>query len=529
MTSLAAILAVAALAHALAYLLRLAPLPLLLASGWILSLTPIAPEPRIAQTILELGLAFVVFSAGMELTPRRFAHETSVAAWAAAVQFVGVGLLAFALARAFGNSDSAAVYMACAMAASSTIVVIRHLRLRRQMFEKFGRLVTGALLMQDAVVLVMLSLLAASGKGSWLSIVQAIVGLVVLTGLAAACHFWFLPRLALRLLGDDEVLLLVAIGLLFVFVAAANAIGLPLAAGAFLAGFSLAAFPVNGLVRGVANSLTDFFQALFLVALGTQLELTGWHILAEALAFAALVLLATPPIVAAVVEWRGQNSRTGIECGLLLAQTSELGIVSAMVGMSLGILDREQFIIVALVAATTMTATQFLATDAIVWKLLHWHPSRRLAPRAPCTPCSGHVLILGFSNAGMWAAKPLFDAGYNLLVIDEDPVVIEALEHKGIPCLRGDGSDVRILESANARSAALIVVSLPKLTDILRVLDYARGVKTIVRVFENSDAEAVERAGGIAIRNSQAACEEFLKWFENFSPAKPLAPAAENP
>ncbi|MCS7009281.1 MAG: NAD-binding protein, partial [Chthoniobacterales bacterium] len=219
---------------------------------------------------------------------------------------------------------------------------------------------------------------------------------------------------------------------------------------------------------------------------------------------------------------KGQNSRTGIECGLLLAQTSELGIVSALVGMSLGILDREQFTIVALVATSTMTATQFLATDSVAWKLLHWHPTLRKTPSHPSFPRKGHVLILGFGNAGMWAAKPLLDAGYSILVVDDDPAVIEALEKKSIPCIRGDASDPRILEAASATHAALIIVSLPKLADALRVLKYTKNVKTIVRLFEDSEVKVIEDAGGLAVSNAQAACSEFLKWFENFHPSSPL-------
>ena len=44
-------------------------------------------------------------------------------------------------------------------------------------------------------------------------------------------------------------------------------LGIPPVAGAFLAGFALANFPVNGVVRGLLLSLTDFFQAIFIFQL----------------------------------------------------------------------------------------------------------------------------------------------------------------------------------------------------------------------------------------------------------------------
>jgi Kef-type K+ transport system membrane component KefB len=42
-------------------------------------------------------------------------------------------------------------------------------------------------------------------------------------------------------------------------------------AGAFFAGFALASFPVRGLIESQVSSLSDFFVALFFVALGTAI------------------------------------------------------------------------------------------------------------------------------------------------------------------------------------------------------------------------------------------------------------------
>jgi hypothetical protein len=227
------------------------------------------------------------------------------------------------------------------------------------------------------------------------------------------------------------------------------------------------------------------------------------------------VFLVTPPVVALMAEWRGLNARSGVESGLLLAQTSELSIIFALVGVSLGHIDQNVFTTLALVAAITMTLTPFLATDTVTWKLLHLHPARHRKP--PPVQLDGHVVVLGFGSAGMWLVKPLLDAGYRVVVVDDDPAVIDELARRDVITFRGDGSDKRTLEAVRAADAKMVIASLPRVGDLLKVIAYLPGVEVVARVFEESEARAVERAGGTAILNSEAARDEFLKWFGNFS------------
>ncbi len=511
MTELTILFGAAALAHLVALRLGLPAIPFLIAAGWAVASSPWGASREIAGALLQIGLTFLVFSAGIELTPRRFAHQTQAALWVALVQFILIGLASMAVVRWLGYDSVTAIYVGFALAASSTLIVIRQLRQQQQMFQSFGRLVTGVLLMQDValvVLLVVLSVHTGTQSLPWLPF----GGLAAMAAASWFCHYHVIPRLVRKLLADDETLLLLGLALLFVFAGGAYLLSLPPVVGAFLAGFALASFPVNGLLRGLISSVSDFFQALFFTALGSLLIFNSQAVVWHALLLAAVVVLATPPLVAIVAEWQGQNSRNGIESGLLLAQTSELGLVLVLSGIHLGNVAEEAFTVVALVAAITMTLTSLLATDSMTWKLLHWHPARR----SPVVPMDlhNHVVILGFGSSGMWLARPFIDAGLKLIVIDDDPVVIEALRKKGLPCLRADGSDQRVLDRINAQSAQLVVASIPRLSDLLLVIRHLDGVPVVARVFETHEVQAVEAAGGTAINTAIAAEEEFMKWFE---------------
>jgi Kef-type K+ transport system membrane component KefB len=394
------------------------------------------------------------------------------------------------------------------------------------MFEPFGRMVTGALLLQDLLMIVWIVMLARFGEPD-AKLAQSVGALVGLGALAVICQARLMPWLLLRLRSrdgkrprvepgvqpwlDEESLLLVLLAVLFLFAGGAYFLGLHPVVGAFFAGFSLSSFPLNGVVRSVLGSLSDFFLAVFFTALGALITIPEPDLLLRAFALALMVILLTPPLVTIVAEASGLSSRSAIESGLLLAQTSELSLVLALTGEIAGHISRELFSAIALIAVVTMTVTPLVANDRSVRWLLKFHPLRRRLPTQ--SGHENHVLILGFGAGGMWVVKPLQKAGHDLLVIDDDPAVIIQLEKLGIPCLRGDGADEKILQKANAAKAKLILASMRRVQDTAKLLALVKDIPVVVRMFEDRDAQAIQALGGIPILNSQAATETFMEWF----------------
>ena len=517
MNAFALLLATAAVAYGLARYFRLPSIPILIGAGMSLSLAGLAPkEIEIggdgAADMLELGLVFLVFASGVELNPRRFKRFGKAVLWVAGVQFalaMGVGFLC---ARWLGLETLEAVYMGGGLAASSTLVVLRHLQNRRAMFEPYGRVVTGVLLLQDVALVLLIVLLSRVDGGGW-DVGKALFEVLVMGGIAWIAQRFVIPKLVFRVKPDEENLLLWLVAVLLAFAGVASWLDLPLIAGAFAGGFVFSAFPLNGLVRGQLSSLVDFFQAMFFVALGAILGVPEPGLWMQAALYSVVVLVVTPPLVALVAERRGLNARAGIEAGLLLAQTSEYSLLLGLSGVVLGHVSPDTFSILALTTVVTMTLTPVLGREQVANFLLPFHPLRKKG-RIADVP-EGHVLILGFGSAGMWTLKPLLAQGEKVLVVDDDAVVCAALAKKGIPFLRGDGAEVDVLEKAGARNAKLVIASMRRVGDALTVLRYVQGVPVVVRVFEEEDANLIRRAGGKPVMNSMAAADTFMAWLEN--------------
>jgi len=528
MNSFALLMMTAAAAYGIARWLRLPAIPLLIGSGilldffgWIpsdLGLGEEGSDAASAYRILQVGLAFLVFASGVELNPRRFARRGRTVAWIAITQFLVCALIGYATALLMGYGGMAGVYIGCSLAVSSTLVVLRQMRIRQTAFEPFGRVVTGVLLVQDLMLVVLLVVLSrwdAGGAG----VAGGLGGIAFLGGLAWLAQRWVIPLLLKHFKPDEESLLLWLTAVLFGFLGLAWMMELPYIAGAFLGGFAFSAFPLNGLVRGQLSSLSEFFQALFFVALGALVGVPSLHQLLHALQFSAVVLLMTPPLVALIAEWRGLNTRAAIESGLLLAQTSEYSLLLALSGLVLGHLSPDAFVVIALTTVITMTLTPFIGQERVALALLPLHPFRK--SREHPDPPKNHVLVLGFGSAGMWTVKPLRAQGEDVLVVDDDSVVCRELTRLKIPNLRGDGADENTLNRAGAAHAKLIIISLRRVGDAIKVLNHVRGVPVLVRVFEQEEARLVEENGGIPISNSEAAAEGFLAWFAATERLKP--------
>ncbi len=518
MNTLALMMAAGAVAFGLAKRFRLPVIPLLLIIGTSLSLAGIHPAEETLTTTLQLGLAFLVFVAGTELNPNRFKSRRKSVLWVAAGQFAGAGFGGYLVARWFGWGPQEALYLACATAASSTVVALRQLKKSGQLLEPFGRLVLGVLLVQDLAMIVLILVLSRSDEG-YRAVGQSLLALVLLAGLAWFCQQKIMPRLLARKTMDEEVLLLTVLAVLFAFLSLARTLGmgdLTILTGAFLAGFALSDFPVSGITRSALTAVADFFMAVFFISLGVMVQIPNWSTLWQALAFAGIVLVVTPPLVTLLAEWQGLTSRAATESGLLLAQTSELSLVLGLSGLLQQHISSETFSVIALVTVITMTWTPFLATDRVTRWLLHFHPVRRRL-KTDKSPV-GHVLVLGFGSGGMWVIKPLLAAGHKVLVVDDDPMVMHTLERQRILCLRGDGSDEKILDQAGANRARVVIVSMRRVAEAQKVLKHVKNAPVIVRVFEEVDAQMIERFGGIPILNSHAAADTFMEWFDK-SPA----------
>ncbi len=522
MITFAFLLFAAALAFGLSKLLRLPVTPLLILAGlglgWIADTGVIVISDELLQDLVQIGLAVLVFAAGVELSPRRMRGRTRPIIWVAVTQFLTLGLCGVMTAWLLGYDLTTAFYLGCALSASSTLVVVRHLQVRQQMFEPFGRLVLGVLLLQDVFIILILVVLLNLSEGLE-SILFAVGCTVLLAAVALAIHRWFAPWLTRRVRLDEEELMLGALATLFAFSGLAYLIGLPFLVGAFFAGFALSAFPINGLVRGMLGSLSAFFLALFFICIGAFLTLPSLTLVWHSLVLIAVLILVTIVVVSVVAEWVGYSTRAAVESGILLSQTSEFSLLLALAGLATGQIDSELFSMIAMITVTTMTLTPFISQEKVVWFLMRLHPRYRKG-EGRCDVMSDHAVLLGYGRAGGRTVQILQKHGMDVVVVDDDAGVIRKLIDQSIPCVQGDGSDEHMLERVHCRQARVVLSSMRRSQDALAAIEYLKDTpaQIFVRTFEPAETEKVKAAGGVPVETVSAAANSLVAWVESNLP-----------
>ncbi len=506
MVGIALLLIAASAGFALSRWLRLPVLPMLLIAGFALSTAGLLPEENLAETVV-MGVTFLLFVTGIELNFDRVRQQKRAALWVGILQFLLLGAAGWGAGWALGYPPESLLYLALALSASSTLVVVQLLQSRQQLFEPFGRLVVGVLLVQDLLVVILIPVLLRLPGGA-ADVAVGVGGVGLLMALTWVCRGWLFPRALLAVQDDGETLLVMMLAGLFVYLGVADFLGLPLMVGAFLAGLAFSSFPLSGVLRAQLRSVSDFFLAVLFTTLGGLVALPSLREAIDALVLALVVIALTPLLVTLIAERFGLATRSAIESGLLLSQTSELSLVVGIQALAEARIGEQLFSTIVLVTALTMTLTPLLATDRMSRWLMRLHPLRQ-RPRLE-RPMSGHVLLLGCGESGMVLVETFLVFGHEVLVIDDDPVVIRGLQEADVPCLRGDASDPELLEAAGARRASVIVSTLRRPRDNDTLLRYAAGVPTLVRVFDDSEAEAVHALGGRPVVLADAAAEDLL-------------------
>ena len=513
MITITVLLLAASIAWGLSRVLSVPAVATLLLAGLLLNVVGLREmleiDNEIARDILLLGLTFLVFHAGTELSPGRIGRRGSTAVVIGSVQFATMTGLGTGIAWLVSRDVAQALHYGLAIGASSTLVIVRLLQRRRQFFEPWAQLVVGVLLVQDVLLLAAITLVEGSEGGT--PGMQTAAGcLFIIAALAFVWVRWVTPWLILRRRQDDESLLLILLSTLFIFLGLSKALDVPLVVGAFAAGVSLSAFPVHALVRGQLYTLADFFIALFFVSLGFFVEFPPLSKFPLVLGLSAVVVLVTPPLVAAIAERAGLTARGALESGLLLAQASEFSIVVGLVGVFSGALTNEDLGVLTLITMITMIATPFVATGPVLELLLRLHPGTGVASQPDR---SGHILMLGCGQLGFTLLETLRNSRHDVVVVDDDPAIVARIQAMGIEAIRGDAVDPQTLTQVSASKARAIISLIRRVEDNVAMLRRISGQPAWVRVFEDGDARTITAAGGHAVPYAEATAESFAHWY----------------
>lgn len=460
---------VIALVAGVSFVAKLLKQPLII--GYIL--TGVLVGPTLLNTVhadatveifASFGVALLLFIIGLGLNPRVIKEVGRVAVLTGVGQVVfttGVGLL---ITLGLGYSLKPALLIAVALAFSSTIIVLKLISDKKEQHRLYGKVAIGFLLVQDilaALALVFISAYSNDGLAASKLLVLAGKGVLLIGGLVVVSAY-ILPRIKKLFVDSQELLFVFAIAWGFGIASLFRETGFSLEVGALAAGIALAHQSYAAEISSRLRPLRDFFIVMFFVSLGSHIQIEGaMTILPEALLLSAFVLIGNPIIVMAIMGALNFTKKTSFKAGLAVAQISEFSLVLILLAARLDQVDAQVVSLVTIVGLITIAISSYMITYSDQLYSLLSKPlsvfERKQAKPSLKQHIQPELLLIGSAKGGEQFIKAFKAMAKPYLVLDYDPLVIDRLEHEGIPNTYGDVTNVELLDELAVHKVRLVV------------------------------------------------------------------------
>ncbi len=376
-TDLALILVVAAV---VALVMKRLNQPLVL--GYIVAGFVVSPHmPYVAsvanvenvETWADIGVMFLMFTLGLDFSFKKLLKMGATPLIAALTIIFCMMMLGMGLGKCFGWSRMDCVFMGGMLCMSSTTIIYKAFNdqnMRPDIFRSWlgvGRrpewqdTVLSVLIVEDVlaiVLMVMLSTMAIGGDGAgWGQVAWSIVKIVFFLVLWFVVGLFFIPRMLKRLRGlmNDEILLVLSLGLCCLMAVVSERAGFSTVFGAFVMGSILSETIESEKIIQLVGSVKDLFGAVFFVSVGMLVDpaiLTQYWLPIVCTVLTIVVGQSLFGSLGFLLSGR-QSLQNALRGGFSMGQIGEFSFIIASMGLALGVIS--DFLYPVVVAASVVT------------------------------------------------------------------------------------------------------------------------------------------------------------------------------
>ncbi len=495
----------------------LSPIVGYLAAGIVLS--PFTPgydaETEDLREMAELGVIFLMFGVGLHFNIGDLLRVKDIAITGSLLLIAAATAMGVAVSLAFGLGLEEGIVVGLAISVSSTVVLVKALE-ERGLFESIhGRVAVGWVIVEDLAAVLFLVLIPLLGEnGDGLEVAREVGWAVLKAAGFVAVGLYAGARIIPRLLelvartGSRELFILTVVAIALGIATGAEAFGLSVAIGAFIAGVVISETDTSHQAAADVVPLREAFAVLFFVSVGMLLDPEGlidhWDFL---LAILAVLLIGKTVLRLVLTAAFPYPARTGLVVAAGLAQIGEFSFIVADAGLQEEILSAGTYNVILAASVITITlnpaafallgpAERFLRGKPPLWELI----DRQGPPVAPyAEQMRGHVIIAGYGRVGELTGHALQQLSIPFVVVEADIGLARRLSSALVPVVWGDCATPEVLEQCSVRQARLLVVAVPdESTALLTVRNAMRGnpaINTVVRGRTSGEIELLHQMG----------------------------------
>ena len=321
----------------------------------------------------DIGVMFTLFSLGLDFSFKKILRMGASPIISTCTIIFCMSMLGVCVGQAFNWSRMDCIFLGGMLAMSSTTIIYKafdDLGLRQQ---QFAGMVMSVLILEDILAIVMMVMLSAVASGNDLEggqMIQSVVKIAFFLILWLVVGIFAIPLFLrnVRTLINNEVMLVVSLGLCCAMAVFSTKVGFSSAFGAFIMGSILAETVEAERIEKLVEPVKNLFGAIFFVSVGM---LVDPRILVE-YALPIILLVLTILVGQAVLGTLsfilgGQSLKSAMRCGFSMAQIGEFSFIIASLGLSLGVISDFLYPVVVAVSVITTFLTPYmirLATPA---------------------------------------------------------------------------------------------------------------------------------------------------------------------
>ncbi len=491
-------------------------------------------DPDAVRELAELGVVFLLFEIGLELPLERVRTLWRPALVGGGFQVAVTLAVVAAGAAAAGLSWPAAFVVGAGVSMSSTAIVLRLLTDEGQIDAPSGQLSVAVLLMQDLAIVPFLLIvpLLAGDVGGTSALVLAIAKMTLALAFVGFSVWFLVPRLLDRVAQNRGGELFSLFALLIVLGSAltAEALGLTLAVGAFLAGVAASGSPYAHQLFSEVVPLRGVLLGIFFTAVGMFFSPAQ---VAEAPGTLVLDVLTIIVGKALIVLFAGtillrRSLRVSLEAGLALAQMGEFAFVLLGVAGAAGVIEPVLQARVVAASIVSLVLSPFLigSAPAIASALSErlGHPGQQFAEEAPLPDArSGErVVVIGYGPAGQTLIRLLRSLDVPFIAVDTNPSAALEARETGEPVIYGDATRPQVLRHLTVWDARLVAVAISDPLATRRIVSRIRAmaprtpILARTRYVREVDRLSMAGADVVVAEEFEGSIELVARALENF-------------
>ncbi len=318
------------------------------------------------KAIAEIGAIFVLFNAGLEVSPQDLVKVGRTAVQVAVAGIIVPFALGFAYMHWRGDALTESVFVGVAMVATSVGITARVLGDIGVLSSRIAKIILGAAVFDDILGMLLLAVvdgLAQGGGVDWLKL-----GILAIEALLFALFMIFIgPRILSKLrpsvarLSTHNASLIVALMVCLGLSFAASKIGMAAIIGAFFAGMIFSECSPEWDLRPRVHAITEFLGPFFFFSIGAQLDVKLFNRDVLAVAIVVSLLAIVSKVVGCGLPLVRDGWNAALSVGVGMMPRGEVALIVALVGLNSKIVTQSTYaVVVFMTAVTTILAPPML-------------------------------------------------------------------------------------------------------------------------------------------------------------------------